>query len=138
MEATEINPLEEALYDFVEPIEMRGLHTGLEYLLTAVFPYLGEGYAEVLDSHGNKYTECIDDVLDCMVLAEPANDPDDVGEFMVSVDGGKAPKHIHTTRTSAFGEAVRLAEELPGRKVRVLEVDIVLIGKPVVEVHECQ
>lgn len=138
MEATEINPLEEALYDFVAPVEMRGRHTGREFLVTAVFPYLGKGYAEVIDRHGNKYTESIADVLDCMVLAEPANDPAEVGEFMVSVDGGKAPKHIHTTRTSAVEEAARLAEKLPGRKVRVLEVDTVLIGKPVVEVHECQ
>lgn len=129
--------LQEVLFDMKpgEVFTIRGMQTNTEYKVVGCEPFLGKGKVTIHDDVRNRtYVEDLPGVVACFELVAI----DFADEYMVSVDGARAPKHVHLTYESACDEAVRLARKNIGKKVRVLKLEHVIKAEQHVEVKECQ
>lgn len=129
--------LQEALFDMRhgEVFTVRGMQTKMEYKIVGCEPFLGKGKVTIRDDVRNRtYVEDLPSVVACFELVAA----DFADEYMVSVDGEHAPKHVHLTYESACDEADRLARKKNGKKVRVLKIEHVIRAEQRIEVKECQ
>lgn len=129
--------LQEALFDMSpgEIFTIRGMQTKMEYKIVGCEPFLGKGKVTIRDDVRKRtYVEDLPGVVACFELVAAAFSD----EYMVSVDGERAPKHVHLTYESACDEADRLARKKSGKKVRVLKIEHVIRAEQRIEVKECQ
>lgn len=129
--------LQEALFDMRhgEVFTVRGMQTKMEYKIVGCEPFLGKGKVTIRDDVRNRtYVEDLPSVVACFELVAAALSD----EYMVSVDGERAPKHVHLTYESACDEAERLARKAIGKKVRILKLENVIRAEQRIEVKECQ